>query len=118
MLMVSAGECWSKDSVQYKLISEETVRAISAQMYSDILRRACLQGHRCPSSQIESGFKRHFQEMRLALMQEGATILPNVSENDRAWSLSEIEFDAKRRLGLPAQFGCSGGYWLYENRGW
>jgi len=118
MLMASAGECWSEDGQPYKPISEETVRVISAQMYSYILRRACLQGRRYLSGRIESGFKRQFQETRALLMQEGYTILPNVTENDRAWSLSEIEFDAKRRLGLPAQFGCSGGYWLYENRGW
>lgn len=118
MLIASAGECWSEDSLPYKPISEETVRVVSAQMYSDILRRACLQGRRYSSSQIESGFKRQFQETKAMLVQEGYTILPNVTENNSAWSLSEMEFDAKRRLGLPLQFGCFGAYWLNENRGW
>lgn len=97
MLVASAGECWSEDSLPYKRISEETVRVVSAQMYSDILRRACLQGRRYPSSQIESGFKRHFDEMRLMLVGEGYTVVPNVTENNSSWSLSEMEFDAKRR---------------------
>lgn len=115
MLVASAGECWSNDGLPYKPISEETVRAVSAQMYSDILRRACLQVLRYPSSQIESGFKRHFQEMRLTLMQEGYTILPNVTENDSSWSLSEMEFDAILRVGLPHQFGCFRAYWLDDS---
>ena len=51
-------------------------------------------------------------------MQEGYTILPNVTENNSSWSLSEMEFDAKRRRGLPHQFGCLGAYWLNENRDW
>ncbi|WP_136618116.1 MULTISPECIES: hypothetical protein [Mesorhizobium] len=118
MLVASAGECWSEEGLPYKPISEETVRVVSTQMYSDILRRACLQDRRYPRSQIESGFKRHFQEMRLMLVEEGYTIVPNVTENNSSWSLSEMEFDAKRRLGLPSQFGCFGAYWLNENRGW
>lgn len=118
MLVASAGECWSKDTLPYKPISEETVRVVSAQMYSDILRRACLQGHRYPRSQIESVFKRHFQEMRLMLAEKGYTVVPNVTENNASWSLSEMEFDAKLRVGLPHQFGCSSAYWLKEDPNW
>ena len=118
MLVASAGECWSKDSLPYKRISEETGRVVSAQMYSDVLRLACLQGRRYPRSQIENGFKRHFQEMRLMMVEEGYTIEPNVTENNSSWSLSEMEFDAKRRRALPRQFGCFGAYWLNEDRGW
>lgn len=118
MLVASAGECWAENGLPYKPISEEAVRVFSAQMYSDILKRACLQGRRYPSSQIESGFKRHFQEMTLQLIAEGYTIVPNVTDNNSSWSLSQVEFDAKRRLGFPPQFGCFGAYWLNENRGW
>lgn len=118
MLVASAGECWPEDKLPHKSISEEALRMISAQIYSDILRRACLQGRRYPSSQIESGFKRQFQETKAMLVQEGYSILPNVTENNSSWSLSEMEFDAKRRLGLPPQFGCLSAYWLNENRGW
>ncbi|MBB6407670.1 hypothetical protein HNQ71_000314 [Mesorhizobium sangaii] len=56
--------------------------------------------------------------MRLVLVEQGYTIVPNVTENNSSWSLSEMEFDTKRRLGLPPQFGCLGAYWLNENRGW
>jgi hypothetical protein len=116
--VASAGECWSEDSLPYKPISEETVRIVSAQIYSDILRRACLQGRRYPISQIESGFKRQFQEMKAMMVERGYTVVPNVIENDLSWSLSEMEFDAKRRLDLPPQFGCSNAYWLDDNPDW
>ena len=118
MLMASAGECWSEDGQPYKPISEETVRVISAQMYSYILRRACLQGRRYPISLIESGFKRQIQEIKAMMVERGYTVVPNVTENDLSWSLSEMEFDAKRRLDLPPQFGCFDAYWLDDNPDW
>ena len=117
-LVASTEPCWSKDSLPYKPISEETVRIVSAQTYVDILRRACMQGRRYPTSQIESGFKRHFQEMRAMLVEKGYTVVPNVTENDSSWSLSEVEFDAKRRSNLPPQFGCADAYWLNNNPDW
>jgi len=113
MLVASAGECWSEGT--YKSVSEETVRVVSAQMYSDILRRACLQGLRYPSSQIESGFKRHFEEMRLTFVNEGYTIVPNVTENNSLWTLSEMAFDAQKRVGILPQFGCFRAYWLDDD---
>lgn len=118
MLVASAGECWSEEGLPYKPISEETVRVVSTQMYSEILRRACLKGRRYPRSQIESGFKRQFQETRERLLEQGYTIVPNLTDDNSSWSLSEMEFDAKRRLDLSHQFGCFQAYWLDDNPNW
>ena len=49
-------------------ISENEVRGASARLYSDILMRACRNGWRYPRSQIENGFKRHFEETKLQLI--------------------------------------------------
>ncbi|UVC13339.1 hypothetical protein [Mesorhizobium onobrychidis] len=111
-LVASVGRCWSKDKLHYKPISEETVRMASALRYSDILSQECMHGRRYPQRKIENGFKRHFEEMRLQLVAEGHTIVPSVTENDSLWSMSEMEFDTKRRLGIAPQFGCFRAYWL------
>lgn len=118
MLVASAGRCWSKDKQPYKPIAEEAVRTASARLYSDILKQECLQGRRYLRSQIESGFRRHFEETRLTLVQEGYTIVPNATKNNSSWSLSQMAFDAKRRLALPPQFGCFEAYWLHDNPDW
>ena len=49
---------------------------------------------------------------RLQLVAEGYTIVPDAIENNSPWALSEMEFDAKRRLGIAPQFGCFRAYWL------
>jgi hypothetical protein len=118
MLIASAEQCWSEDRLPYKPIAEEALRAASARLYSDILRQQCMQGRRYSQSQIESGFKRHFEESRRKIVDEGYTIVPNVTENNSLWTLSEMGFDAKRRLDLPRQFGCFGAYWLDDNPDW
>ena len=109
---LSAGRSWSSDKLPYRRISEEAVRTASARLYAEILRQECLHGRRYPLSQIESGFKRHFEEMRLVYIDEGYTIVPNVAENNALWTLSQMEFDARRRNGIVRQFGCSRPYWL------
>jgi hypothetical protein len=112
---LSAGRSWSSDKLPYRLISEEAVRTASARLYADILRQECLHGRRYPLSQIKSGFKRHFEEMRLTYIDEGYTIVPNVTENNGLWTLSHMEFDARRRNGIARQFGCSRPYWLEDS---
>ncbi|CAH2395915.1 hypothetical protein [Mesorhizobium ventifaucium] len=118
MLVASAGRCWSNDRLPYKPIAEEAVRTASARLSSDILKQECMHGRRYPRSQIKSGFKRHFEELRLTIVEEGYTIVPNVRENNSLWTVSEMAFDAKRRLDLPPQFGCFGAYWLDDNPDW
>ncbi|TIP27003.1 MAG: hypothetical protein E5X67_17410 [Mesorhizobium sp.] len=117
-LVASVERCWSKDKLPYKPISEETVRMASALRYSDILSQECMHGRRYPQSKIENGFKRHFEEMRLQLVAEGHTIVASVTENDSLWSMSEMEFDTKRRLGIAPQFGCFRAYWLDDTPDW
>ena len=116
MLGLSAGPCLSTDALPYKPISEEAVRAASARMYSDILTSACLTGHRYPADQIENGFRRHYEEARLAFIYDGHTIIPTIQIQTnllRATApLSQMAFDAKRRLILTRQFGCFRAYWL------
>lgn len=114
----AGAQCWSKDGLPYKPISEEAVRAASATVYSEFLKMECQKGRRYPRGQIESGFKRNFDEMRLMLVDEGYTIVPNVTKNTSSWSLSEMAFDAKRRLDLSPQFGCHNAYWLNDNQDW
>ena len=116
MLVASAGRCWSEDS--HKPISEEALRTVSAEMYSDILAQECLHGRRYSQSRIENGFKRHFEEMRLQLVASGYTIVPNSNENSALWTRSQMAFDTERRLGLRRQLGCLGAYWLDDNRDW
>lgn len=116
MLVASAGRCWSKDT--NKQISETALRTLSAQMYSGILSHECLYGRRYPQSRIENGFKRHFEEMKLQLIADGYTIVPGAEGRNAQWPFSEMAFDAKRRLGLPRQFGCLEAYWLDDNPAW
>ena len=115
-LIASAGRCWSEDS--YKPISEEALRTASAQMYSSILAQQCLQGRRYPQSRIANGFKRHFEEMRLQMVAGGYSIVPDLKESNPVLALSQMAFDAKRRLGLRRQFGCLAAYWLDNDRDW
>ncbi|MGX5848918.1 hypothetical protein ACWGTO_17750 [Mesorhizobium sp. PL10] len=88
--MASAGRCWSNGT--NKQISEDALRTISAQMYSGILSQECMHGRRYPQSRIENGFKRHFEEMRLRLIADGYTIVPNVTESASQWAHSEMAF--------------------------
>ena len=77
-----------------------------------------MQGRRYPQSRIENGFKRHFEEMRLRLIADGYTIVPDVTESNSQWTRPEMAFDAKRRLGMPRQFGCLDAYWLDDDPDW
>jgi len=119
VLGLSAGPCSSKEAT-YKPIFEDAVRTVSARMYSDILRNACLDGRLYPASYIKNGFKRHYEELRLSVLGHGYTIiytaiiqtnLPHIIA-----PLSQVAFDAERRLALPAQFGCFRAYWLDGSR--
>jgi hypothetical protein len=113
MLALLAGPCLAEDTQhRERLISEYAVRIASARLYSGILSRACTNGWRYPRSQIEKGFRRHFEELHLLLVDQGYTIMPVVTVNKPRLVLSEMAFDAYRRLGMPRQFGCFLPYWL------
>ncbi|MER8959909.1 MULTISPECIES: hypothetical protein [unclassified Mesorhizobium] len=115
VLPLSAGPCLSEGRQSGgKLISEDATRAVSAELYSDVLIRACRNGWRYPRSQIENGFKRHLRELKLQLVDQGYTIVPGAKANNSLRSLSAMAFVAKRQSVASRQFGCSRQYWLDE----
>ena len=72
VLLLSTGPCLTQGTQRdAKPMSENAVRAASAQLYSDILARACRNGWRYPRSQIENGFKRHLEELEIAAGRSG-----------------------------------------------
>ena len=112
-LPFSAGPCLADDTQgDGKPISEDAVRTASAELYSDILIRACRNGWRYPSSRIENGFRRHLGELKLQLVVQGYTIVPDVTANNSRRSLIETAFAAKRQPVASRQYGCSRPYWL------
>lgn len=92
------------------------MRTASAEKYSDLLAMECLHGRLYPRSRIENGFERHFEEMKLTLIAEGYMIVPNVTANGSSGAVSEMAFDAKRRLRLAPRAGCLAAYWLEDGR--
>ena len=89
-----------------KLMSENAVRTASAQLYFDVLAKACRNGWRYPRRQIENGFKRHLEELRLQLVVQGYTI---ATEGAPVWHTA-----SGPRSAAPRRFGCSRAYWLDE----
>jgi hypothetical protein len=65
-----------------KSISEDAVKIASAYAYSDLLRKAYRNGRRYTPSAIETGFRRHFEEFKLQLIDQGYTITPG--DTDRS----------------------------------
>ena len=112
----AGGPCWSQDSSPPRSISEHAVRTASAERYSDLLAMECLHGRLYSRNRIERGFERHFEEMRLTLIAEGYTIVPDVIANDASRPVSEMAFDAKRRLRHAPRAGCLAPYWLEDDR--
>lgn len=60
-----------------KFISEATVKLASAMAYSNLIEQARRKGWQYRESDIEVGFKHHFEELSLRLIDEGYTILPS-----------------------------------------
>lgn len=114
-LPLSAVPCLSEGTPRDgKLISENAVRSGSAELYSDILARACRNGWRYPRSQIENGFRRHLEELKMQLTLQGYTIVPDVTANNSHRSRIETAFAARREPIASRQFGCSRPYWLSD----
>ena len=113
LLSVSARPCLSQGAqTNAKLISEAAVKAASAELYSDILVRACRNGWRYPRSQIENGFKHHLAELKLQLIDQGYTIFPDMTANDP--HVQETILGTKRQLIESRRFSCSHPYWRDE----
>jgi hypothetical protein len=58
-----------------KLIPESAVRFISDLTYTELLSQAMKKGWRYTPAQIESGYRRHFEEFKLQLIDQGYTIV-------------------------------------------
>ncbi|MEK1851857.1 MAG: hypothetical protein AAAC48_08225 [Phyllobacterium sp.] len=83
LLALLLAPSWSQEPSQPKpIISEEMVRIISAKAYSKLLLQAYEKGWRYPRSQIEKGFKRHFEELKLQLVAQGYAIISQDAEED------------------------------------
>ena len=113
VLSASAGPCLSEGTqTNGKLISEAAVKAASAELYSDILVRACRNGWRYPRSYVENGFRRHLAELKLQLVDQGYTVIPDMTANDP--QVQGTISETKRRLVGSRQFSCSHPYWRDE----
>jgi hypothetical protein len=58
-----------------RVVLEADVQMLSALNYGEILRQAVAKGWRYTPEQIESGYRRHFEEMKLRFIDCGYTIL-------------------------------------------
>jgi hypothetical protein len=77
VLALSATPSLSGDTKrQGNSIPEDTVKIANAYAYSDLLLQAYRKGWRYTPSAIENGFRRHFEELKLQLLDQGYTIRP------------------------------------------
>jgi hypothetical protein len=74
MLTLSAAPSSSGDAVSR--ISEDAVKSASADAYTNLLLKAYRKGWRYTPRAIENGFRRHFEELKLQLIDQGYTITP------------------------------------------
>ena len=58
-----------------RIVSEAVVRVLSDLSYGEILRQASSKGWRYTPEQIESGYRRHFEQMKLRFIDCGYTVL-------------------------------------------
>ncbi|WP_156397689.1 hypothetical protein [Rhizobium sp. Root1204] len=104
-LICSAQPCLSENiASSQKTITEEEVRTLSGRLYRNILIAACKNGWRYPRKQLEHGFKRHLQELKLQLSNDGYRIVP--SDNTRRRSPMVMVREWK-----SPTFGCERQYW-------
>lgn len=74
---LAAGPGHADGSASPRTMRETEVREISARRYTELLRLACFNGFRYREGDIRRGYHRHFEELRLALLGQGYTILPD-----------------------------------------
>ena len=58
-----------------RVVTETAVRMVSDLTYAEILSQALRKGWRYTPEQIESGYRHHFEEFKLQLIDQGYTIL-------------------------------------------
>ncbi len=71
-----AEPAYAKDKIEpQKPISEAEVQFVSEVAYTGLLRQALSKGWRFSPENIENGYRRHFEELKLQLINRGYTIL-------------------------------------------
>ena len=65
----------AEQTTQPKIVFEQAVRAASDAEYREILRQAWSKGLRFTPEQIKRGARRHFEELKLQLIDKGYVIL-------------------------------------------
>jgi hypothetical protein len=74
--MMLAGPATSGEKIETaRIVSEAEVRMLSDLTYTELLSQALGKGWRYTPEQIESGYRRHFDEFKLQLIDQGYTIL-------------------------------------------
>lgn len=77
MLILTAAQPLGAEQLQQrKFISETTVKLASAMAYANLLEQARQKGWQFSESDIESGSRHHYDELRLRLVNDGYTVLP------------------------------------------
>lgn len=95
-----------------KVISQEDAQIVSARLYSAILIRACQNGWRYPLKQVRSGFKRHFEEFKLQLSNDGYTIVSTTAVDGETGRQAPLTLADITRTS--ARFGCARQFWLED----
>jgi len=112
--ILASGPAWC-DGTKFRenVISEQAVMTASARLYSDMLIRACINGHRYSRSRIERGFKRHASEMKLQLSEQGVSIASEAA----ATPPLNLPMTAPVAQPEPSErrFGCYRRYWLEDS---
>lgn len=96
-------------------ITEEEIRETSAKHYSELIRRACANGWTFSRREAVAGFNRHFQELRLVLIDRGTTIMPLAYTPEL--EITETVFGSVERSSNPERWGCFRGRWLKQRPG-
>ncbi len=75
-MAVSASPVCAGGSSKYpKIIAEAEAKGLSDAVYAWLLDQAIRKGHHYSPEAIASGYKRHFEELTLQLIDQGYTIL-------------------------------------------
>ena len=75
-VLITAPGFASDHASNRKAFFEATVKIASDDAYMEILHQAWSKGWRFTPEQIEHGSKRHFEELKLQLIDQGYIILP------------------------------------------
>ncbi len=112
-LVISGTPCLSGEEARHgKVILEEDARLVSARLYSAILIRACQNGWRYPLKHVRSGFKRHFEEFKLQLSNDGYTIVSTTAADGESRRQAPLTLADITRTS--ARFGCARQFWLED----